>query len=756
MTPAIPWKYAFPVLAVVALRIGASLFPNGPLWGVNIQAFLPSWTAFAFAAAAFLAAAPFSERVMLRGTSAVANALFPEAARQRITVHVLLAAAFGLLFSVAFIPFHFLGDGTHVVRTLYRYLSGAGYAEGTLMQEPLTVALYAFIARMIHVPASADGGVNLAAYTQMFMLVSTIVGGMYVFAVLRFSDALSADRPLKLAMTASVLGSAGSLFFFGYVEYYLFLYLFGTLFLLSALLALRGERFPLTSTLLLVAAIAFHLSAVMFIPAYLLLVWNWKLRGPGKERLSTRQAMRVFGAALLLGAVAYIALEATGNNTIFLPLSSTTWKLTLLSPQHLLDVANNILLNAPFGAAMLLLFLLARKETECATAALLVPFVAALSWTALCAAHIGIARDWDIYAQIGVAAALAALAFIERLHDKRVRAYFVAQAAVQPLLFLLPWIAVNVTFPAALARYTAITETYIDLAPVNYSAAHLENLRMAHAAVRDREAEAAVVLRMSRLTRDPYEYFKLLRVAQSVDAISPRLRRTVDAALTDMLALPDSVLGGPVGRDARSRNITVGALYGHLLAAISRGLSRTEKIAWCEPRARALIARGGPAFGVASFMGDLAYLEDALDAAHAWHLRAWADSAQAPADSGRSLSHVAGALGVTSFRLGRREEAVAFLRAAVSAPAAAVETWSDYGYACYQTGRYDDARGAFEHAVRMGSQLTNPYYFLAKLYARQGGREADIRRMLEQLLALQPTGERADEARAMLSALGGS
>jgi tetratricopeptide (TPR) repeat protein len=466
--------------------------------------------------------------------------------------------------------------------------------------------------------------------------------------------------------------------------------------------------------------------------------------------------MRVFGATLLLGAAAYIALEATGNNTIFLPFSSKTWKLTLLSPQHLLDVANNVLLEAPFGVAMLLLFLVARKDAERSSAAFLVPFVAALSWTALCGAHIGIARDWDIYALTGLAGALAALAFIERLRDRRLRRYFTVQAAVQPLLFLIPWIAVNVSFPAALARYTAITETYIDLVPVNYSAAHLENLRMAHAAVRDREAEAAVILRMSRLTRDPYEYFKLLRVAQSVDAISPRLRQTVDAALTDMLALPDSVLAGPVGRDSRSRSITVGALYGDLLIAVSRGLGGAEKIAWCEPRARALIARGGPVFGVASFMGDLAYLANALDASYVWHLRARADSAHAPADSGLALSHVASALGVASFRLGRRQEAVAFLKAAVSAPAASVETWSDYGYVCYQTGRFDDARAAFERAVRMGARLTNPYYYLAKLYARERGREADIRRMLEEFLTLQPVGERADEVRAVLSALGGS
>jgi Flp pilus assembly protein TadD len=670
-------------------------------------------------------------------------------------MHGIAALVLAWLYSAYAVPVHLLGDGSHVIPTLYRFLKGAGFSTGTLMNEPLTVSIYALLARTLSAPAAADGGVNLSAYTSLFTTLAMLAGAVHALFVFRFSDAL-AEAPLaKLAVAIAMLCASGALLFFGYVEYYAFVYVAGSLLLLAAMLDARKDAFPALSTTLLVVAIAFHFAAIVFVPMWALVLWRWLRLRKGLDAPAAGSGLKLLAAALLLGVAFYAWLELTGKNGIFLPLQPSAWKLTLLSGQHLLDIVNNLLLDAPFAVAVLLLWILARRDFEKASFGSVLPIIAALSWLALCAAHMAIARDWDVYALLGPSAGLSAVAGIASVTNRGARKYLLIQAIVQPLIFVAPWIALNASYEPAMARYAAITETYIDLLPVNYSTAHLDNLRVAHAARGEREIEALLTMRMARLGGDPYELFKLLRASGAVEQPSLPLRAVTEEALAFILAQPDSVRHGPVGRDNISRRMTVDDVYTELMRNEWRRMAGRERAEWMERHARALLAKQGPAFGVASLCALSHFSLDAFPAALQWAQRAVADSAHAPQDSGRTLSRMVATVAVSAFQTGQHETGLRSFRLAVTSRNATAGIWADYGLACFRMELYDEARAAFSVALRRDANQLSALVNLAKIHMLPGGNRDTAKSLLRRFLLLRGSGPQADEVRGMLRKLEG-
>lgn len=749
-TPAqtLHWKYALPFIVIVLIRTLASFDATSGLWGLNVSGFLSNEVTLVLAVLSLSLAVPTVGMRLNRMVSFTGDALFPEERGKRILVHAVIAGACGILFWKLFVPFSFLGDGVHVVRALFRYAEDAGFSYGTLWNEPLTVLTIVTLIGLFVPHAGGDATVQLQGYTEVFLVVSFVVGAVYVFTVMMIAHRAARTSLQRMALTGSIFGTAGMLFYFGYVEYYAFLYLFGTMFLLVGMVEMQMERFPKFSTIVFACGVAFHLSALVFLPAWVFLLWRKKFMHDSNGLRKLLIANAIF---LTLAFVFYIALNAADANTFFIPLTSETSSFTLLSPQHLLDVLNNLALGAPVSLAMIFCFFVMKKTDYELSRSTVFAVHGVLYWLALCVGHSAIARDWDVYALLGTTIAVAAFAMVLSIKQEHVRSYFLGQLAVQPLILIIPWIAVNTNFFHSLDRFTALTELYVPILPKEVSAGHFETIRSVFSATNNREGEIATIIRVANLTGDPYEYYKLTRAFESATTLSPEMLAALEASLGNILQLPDSVRNAPVGKDEHAQRTTLNEIYVNLVKAATRLMPVETRPGWAENVLKPIIGKERTSFDIAYYLGNRHFAAKQYERAVEWYEKALVDSAARKENHGQTMSYLFNAIGVSWANLGDREKAMDALRKSVRYPETNAVTWSDYGFASYTTMLFGESERAFSEALKRDSTITNALYCLGKIYLIDPAKHEKGRALLTRFLALEQGTPRADDAREVLS-----
>ncbi|MEZ5063690.1 MAG: tetratricopeptide repeat protein [bacterium] len=308
---------------------------------------------------------------------------------------LVLVIAFVAATAFASVKFPTLGDGFQSLALL-----GADppVVKGTA---PLPAAL---------LPALAGPGGPALAYR----VLAVASGAAAAFAVVLGARRLVAEPAPRLAFAAALLLSGASLVFFGYVENYgpLVAAVMGFTVLGAAAARLpagadRGLCLAASGAGLL--AIASHAFGIAVLPA---LAWLWLRR--------TRGLVPAAGAfVLLLGAGAWFVLGDLRWRLLFVPWTAGRFTLegyTLLSPAHVFDLANLLLLLVPF----LLLFGGEGREErpagegrDPALAFLGVLAASTFGVAALVDPKLGMARDQDLLSFVGPP--VAALVLIRRV-----------------------------------------------------------------------------------------------------------------------------------------------------------------------------------------------------------------------------------------------------------------------------------------------------------------------------------------------------
>jgi tetratricopeptide (TPR) repeat protein len=745
---------AVPFLLIIGARVVASLYPHGMLWGLNFQGFLGDGITLPVMALAVIAAIPAVADALHPAVAWLAERLFPEQRAKSILIHTAVAVGFGVCCRLLFIPFPFLGDGVHVARALFRYNAGAGLAYGTLWMEPGSVLVYNTIIKLVAPASPVASGVDISQYSRVFMEISYALGAVYLFGVLRLSSAVTTAPPRRLAVVSGILGCAGILFYFGYVEFYAFLYLFGTLFLLSAMREVRLPGFPRWTTILLAAGAAFHLSALMFLPVYGLTIWLWGgERGREEESatIPTRTIAAAVGGFLAAAFIVYLVLNLTGNNHFFIALTSDKGYLSLFSAQHVMDVLNNLALHAPVALALLALAMVMRGRLQRAAPGFWIAATSAVLWAALCWSHSAIARDWDVYALLGVSLALAGTWIAESIREQHVQRYAVVQLVVQPLLLVIPWIGINASFERSLERYSAITESYVASLPPEVSLGHLETLRSAYVASGQSEGEILTIARGLQIQFDPYECYKLARAFESARALTPRMTAAAQSAEEMILSMPDSLLAKPVGQSALAGATSLYDVYFNLARAVTRLLPPKNKPAFAEMMMTPLYEKQRRRFDIGAYIGSRYFDIQQYDQSLRWYERALLDTASAGEDKEVTLPSVFHGLGIIHAKRNDPQRSLASFRRAVSYARAGALTWSDYGFACYQFAQYQEAVPPLAQALRMDSTDANALYCLGRIYAADPSRHPTGVSLLKKFLTVEPNSPRADNARGVLA-----
>lgn len=263
---------------------------------------------------------------------------------------------------------HLLGDGYTLLQNIR-----AGHIFSPT--EPLSyLSRHLFYLTM---PAGENGA--LWAYR----ICSYIAGAGFLWALYSTSD----DKSLLVVGLPLLLTFPIVQFFFGYVESYVFSFLFAFWYLLSARRDLSQNRFSWQSPLLLLLAIGFHLSGVVLLPSLVYLIWS---------RFRTKRAtiVALVVAALIVATGLFQSEKGIQFSQVLVPLWPTAENpYSLLSAHHLQDLGNLLLLDYPLLPILLTALLVSRINHRWFYLLALIP---AVLYVVTVDPKIGALRDWDL------------------------------------------------------------------------------------------------------------------------------------------------------------------------------------------------------------------------------------------------------------------------------------------------------------------------------------------------------------------------
>jgi tetratricopeptide (TPR) repeat protein len=373
----------------------------------------------------------------------------------RIALGVIFSAGLALFFYWLSSATYIYGDG--YVRTAEIVEKG----KWLRFTEPLDTLLRQLVYQVTHACWGWDG-------KQAAQLISVGCGVAYFWIGLWGSKFVS-DKRCSRALTVALLWASGLVaLFFGYVETYPTSVVACLAFLLCALGVLQ-RRIPAWPLLLIFALAALlHTSMLCLAPALV-----YVLAHSGRQRWTSAIATTAILVAAL-GAVIYLIsiLEHEGGygvgllEFVLIPLTpaASYW---LFAADHLTDIVNEYLLVAPATTASLFVLFttLIRNRADKQIQFLLLASLLAFGFALLFNTHLGFARDWDLFAFVGLPPALLAAL----LWSKSSRSRFAA--------WLLVWMGLSVggmyvlmlaDEDAPVSRFQALTERYEQGRAYNY------------------------------------------------------------------------------------------------------------------------------------------------------------------------------------------------------------------------------------------------------------------------------------------------
>lgn len=290
-------------------------------------------------------------------------------------------------------------------------------------------------------------------------IVSIFAGCLFLFFIWYYPRRIWEHSRDRGAARIFLIVSGVVALFFGYVESYAL----PCALIVGALLAAEANRrgkCPFSVVvLLLVAAAASHFMAVILFPALLALALSGHRRCVGRiVVVGTLGVVALLWAYLVLFASTY-AQEAAAASMVLPLFSQPPLDYGLLSPEHVLDLANLLLLVCP-GVAIAAPLLCAshnRKQKAGGRAFWILAIGGALCLPVLLDPKLGMARDWDLFG-LGLAPLIVWAAV--RLADLQAR--IPSGALVHPLFaqvtVLTMFVGINTHSPAAVARFENLLE----------------------------------------------------------------------------------------------------------------------------------------------------------------------------------------------------------------------------------------------------------------------------------------------------------
>ena len=489
---AIPIVIVILILLVMSTRIVGLFLAQTRLWGINILAAM-DWSCALFLTAPMLLLFHPAVYKLLHGT-------MDGRGRSERTVYWIIAGV--LLLSIVLFPMKtfFYGDGNNIVPEVYKLGQQESYSSeilNNIRSAPIAGAAIVFIARSTPWILHTVGLSMPETSTFPFHILSVVLA---IIATLALWWIPSKERRLLLLMI--VLGNAGTLLFFGYVEFYTPVYVCTLIYLLLALRALDGGSvWP--AVMAFFAACGAHYSTIALLPSLLYLLIHSSRSGPPRW-ISSKILILGCAVILVVGISVYLISGLwKQDGRIVIPAITMTsgagdQSYTLLSLAHLSDLLQLPLLLAPASLFYLLLRRIWLRKTDGAGSPPVQFLGLALFFYSVflvfANAGFGWARDWDLAAPLGLF--LSFLSFHLVVRDYPDRRGPVNALALLSMIAVFPWIVGNVSTESSTRRFEDIVELDSESMYADYALSGFETLRKHYLHIGDYLNELRIEKRM--------------------------------------------------------------------------------------------------------------------------------------------------------------------------------------------------------------------------------------------------------------------
>ena len=432
------------IIGVLFLLIwfGASFFNGRFTWGFDYLQYYPLWFRLGWILAGM--SALLSLGFWIPGLLII-NDRFEN---RKLWNLVLLVAVMGGLFWLLRQAIPLLGDGFLRVREI---TGGRIFS----LTEPLTTMVHGLPFKIL-----SGNVIDAPAATRAYVVISILSGLAMVWLYHRISTRWF-ENSYWLA-TALLLGLGFNQIFFGYVESYAPFMLAVLAFAWLGARSLEDEGGALPLVLLFGLIVALHAKGIFLLPALIyLLAAKWpevRQRLWWVVPLSAALPLAVVLAGKWLSPDIHweASLGEIPKNPL-LPLWDGMWGYGILSPGHWMDILNQYLLTIP-GIIFLFSALLlepARIKPDRTTIFLSILAISGLAFIVITDPKLGAARDWDLFAWVGIPATVLGL---QLLKQNQINKKILMVGGVLSLWLFLPWVLLNASPDLSVERYLRLLE----------------------------------------------------------------------------------------------------------------------------------------------------------------------------------------------------------------------------------------------------------------------------------------------------------
>jgi tetratricopeptide (TPR) repeat protein len=407
------------------------LLPNARLWGINHLLFLPDYCTYGY-----LVLGAIGLALLFKPIGAVVGNRFERAAgifeSQQMTAWLIFAGMALVIFRLLRMPVNLLGDGYSVANNI-----GGNLPVVFKWSEALAIKIVYLVSRLLSQEGVARGA-------NAYAIVSVVSGAATVFFFQGIAYELGRDKVQRLLILCLLLFSGWTVLFFGYAENYPVLWPFASAYIYFAVRYMSGKSGLLMPSIILPVAIALHMQMLFFMVSYPFLLISGK-SGAGLYRRH-RKIFWWLCAGAATGGMALVVYKynaSFGFQVNFLPPFQgrpATPQQAMFSPQHWLDIANEFSLLIPLWPVLLLISgkNVWRGWKEPINRFLAAFSIGGMAFAAMVDPRLGMGRDWDLFALIGLGPVLLLARNIDaewlRSKAQRAAAAFLALVLVSPFL----------------------------------------------------------------------------------------------------------------------------------------------------------------------------------------------------------------------------------------------------------------------------------------------------------------------------------
>jgi hypothetical protein len=280
----------------------------------------------------------------------------------KAVVFVLIAGLCSLGSVIVFFNFKVVTDMYGDGRTLIKHLTERTFIFSDVFDwkntEPLSFLLYQTASSLLHLELK-----------EVIQLVSSVIGGVFVFSILIFIFVTGANTYWKILFCVALLTAGSNQLFFGYVENYTPAYLFISIFLMLSWMYFEGKKTLGWMILVFVIGTRFHIQCILLLPSLVYaIVFSFREKSSfAKRLLKPKTIFALFVASVLGGTLLYffyfhanelltITREEAAQK-IFLPITnnlSYPHYYTIFSLNHFSDILQEIFFTISPAAIILL------------------------------------------------------------------------------------------------------------------------------------------------------------------------------------------------------------------------------------------------------------------------------------------------------------------------------------------------------------------------------------------------------------------